>query len=59
MSLLPARLNDHLLALSLLAGAYAGFRWYKGGGYAWKFIVGFCAYMIVSGLWQIWVTRNK
>jgi hypothetical protein len=59
MSLLPEKLNNHLTAICLIAGGYAGFRWYQGGGYGWKFVVGVCGYMVASGLWQVWVTRKK
>ena len=59
MSILPENLNNHLLAICLIVGAYAGYRWYRGGGLAWKFLVGLCGYMVVAGLWQLWATRNK
>jgi hypothetical protein len=59
MDLLPEKLNNHLIALSLIVGAFAGFQWYSGGGYVWRFVIGLCGYMFLSGLWQVWATRRK
>jgi len=59
MSIVPEKLNNHLIAISLIVGCYAGFRWYRGGGYGWKFLVGLCGYMVVAGLWQLRTTRKR
>jgi hypothetical protein len=59
MRILPEKLNNHVIAISLIAGCYAGFRWHNGGGYLWKLIVGASGYMVLAGLWQVWVTRKR
>jgi hypothetical protein len=59
MSLLPEKLNNHLIAVSLIVGAFAGFQLYNGGGYVWRFIIGLFGYMFFAGLWQLWAARRK
>jgi len=38
MSIVPEKLNNHLIAISLIVGCYAGFRLYQGvtGGNSWS-----------------------
>ena len=59
MQLLPKRLNDHVIAVSLIIGAYAGYRWHQGGGNVWKLLVGLCGYLFLSGLYQVFKTRSS
>ena len=59
MSELPERLNNHLIAVSLLAVGYTGFEWYKGGGIVWGLLFGLFGYWLLAGIWQAWVHRRK
>ena len=53
MSELPERLNNHLIAISLIAAGY------KGGGIVWGFLFGLFGYWFLAGIWQAWVHRKK
>ena len=59
MKFIPEKLNNHLIAISVIGGCYAGFKWHNGGGYVWRFIIGVCGYMFVAGLYQVWATRKN
>lgn len=51
---LPKTLNDSVLAVSAIVGVYAGYRSYRGGGPIWQVILGACAFLFFSSLYQIW-----
>lgn len=59
MNDLPEKLNNHLIAISLLAVGYAAFEWYKGGGVIWRFVVGLFGYLLLAGIWQAFRKKNR
>lgn len=59
MNDLPEKLNNQLIAISLVAVGYGAFEWHRGGGLIWRFVVGLFGYFLLAGIWQAFRKKSR